>query len=150
LPFTDLECAQAIEGNQFELPMIPPSRLNLQVDPRLDQIVARSLALKPEERYLNAAGFLADLDKWTPPVSGAGKNIKSDMSSEAAKSAIGLPTSIDELTARKMATQAVALSRQVGKLVEAADLMEEAFNKFPDLRDEYEYNVKLWRKGIVR
>ena len=33
---------------------------------------------------------------------------------------------------------------------EAADLMEEALNKWPDLRSKFEYQLKLWRRGIVR
>ena len=39
-------------------------------------------------------------------------------------------------------------SRQVGRLAEAADLMEEAFNKSPELRQKYAHQVKLWRCGI--
>jgi hypothetical protein len=33
--------------------------------------------------------------------------------------------------------------------MEAADLLEEALNKCPRLRDEYEYQLKLWRRGIA-
>ena len=39
-------------------------------------------------------------------------------------------------------------ARRSGRLGEAADLMEEAFNKSPDLRDKYAHQVKLWRCGI--
>ena len=39
-------------------------------------------------------------------------------------------------------------ARRGGRLGEAADLMEEAFNKSPDLRDKYAHQVKLWRCGI--
>jgi uncharacterized Zn finger protein len=48
-----------------------------------------------------------------------------------------------------MARQAFELARKQGKLSEAADLMEESFNRSPEQRDEYEYWVKLWRRGIV-
>jgi len=47
-----------------------------------------------------------------------------------------------------MAERALELSRQHGQLAEAADMMEESFNKWPDLRGELEYWVKLWRKGM--
>jgi serine/threonine-protein kinase len=47
-----------------------------------------------------------------------------------------------------MAAQAMKLAREVGKLEEAADLMEEAFNKWPDLRKRYEGHLKVWRRGI--
>jgi serine/threonine-protein kinase len=39
-------------------------------------------------------------------------------------------------------------ARQAGRLAEAADLMEEAFNKSPELRPKYARQVKLWRCGI--
>jgi serine/threonine-protein kinase len=47
-----------------------------------------------------------------------------------------------------MADKAVKLARDAGKLLEAADLMEEAFNKWPDLRTRYEYQLTIWRRGI--
>jgi len=56
---------------------------------------------------------------------------------------------VDEEKADQMSKDAIKLARQAGKLVEAADLMEEAFNKWPSLRDKHEYQVKLWRRGLV-
>jgi serine/threonine-protein kinase len=47
-----------------------------------------------------------------------------------------------------MAAHAVNLARDVGTLADAADLMEEAFNKWPELRNKYEYQLKIWRRGI--
>jgi hypothetical protein len=46
-----------------------------------------------------------------------------------------------------MAKRAISLKKE-GKLADAADLMEEAFNKSPDLRDRYSHQVRLWRCGI--
>jgi uncharacterized Zn finger protein len=62
--------------------------------------------------------------------------------------ALGHYTSPNEGQARKLAARAVELSREHGRLSEAADLMEESFSHWPALRDEMEYWVKLWRKGI--
>ena len=50
----------------FDQPLIPPSRLNIQVDARLDQIVFKTLAQKPAERYKDAKELLDDLDRWKP------------------------------------------------------------------------------------
>jgi serine/threonine-protein kinase len=65
------------------------------------------------------------------------------------KTALGSAAAVSERTARDMARKALALARGSGRLAEAADLMEEAFNKWPELRDEYEYQLKLWRRGIA-
>jgi serine/threonine-protein kinase len=40
-------------------------------------------------------------------------------------------------------------AKAAGRLTEAADLMEEAFNRSPDMRGKYERQVKLWRNGIA-
>ncbi|MBW2740480.1 MAG: hypothetical protein JRE64_16910 [Deltaproteobacteria bacterium] len=57
-------------------------------------------------------------------------------------------TAPNEEKAREMAEQARRMTRQGLKFNEAADIMEEAFNKWPALRDEYGYQIKLWRRGI--
>jgi len=41
------------------------------------------------------------------------------------------------------------LSHHAGKLGEAADLLEEGFNKWPALRQQYQDRVTLWRRGIA-
>jgi serine/threonine-protein kinase len=50
--------------------------------------------------------------------------------------------------ARRMIDDALALSSNPGSLMNAADLLEEAINKAPELRDEYESQLKLWRRGV--
>jgi hypothetical protein len=65
------------------------------------------------------------------------------------KTALGPLSTVDAGEGRKLADKAVKLARVHGKLSEAADLMEEALTKSPDLRDRYESSLQLWRKGIV-
>lgn len=148
LPYAPLEDIEMVDGKCYERPMIPPSRLNLQIDPSLDQILTRALALKPEDRYPSAKELLEDLMKWKPGICASGKDSKSGSSSETSKVALGLHTPADREQALKMVARAIRLSRQAGKLTEAADLMEEAFNKWPELREQHEYQIKLWRRGI--
>ncbi|KAF1026345.1 MAG: Serine/threonine-protein kinase PknB [Pseudomonas sp.] len=54
---------------------VPPSSLNLSLDPALDGVIARALAKRPSERYASARAFLDDLEalatshttgNWTP------------------------------------------------------------------------------------
>jgi serine/threonine-protein kinase len=54
---------------------------------------------------------------------------------------------MDEKEAQDL-TQRAFKARQSGRLAEAADMMEEAFNKSPELRQKYAHQVKLWRCGI--
>lgn len=46
----------------LEMPIPPPSRLNPDVPPRLDRVVARALQRKPELRYPNGKAMAMDLE----------------------------------------------------------------------------------------
>jgi serine/threonine protein kinase len=137
-----------LDQARFERPVIPPSRLNLNVDPTLDQITLRALAIDPKKRYPSAKEFLADMEKWKPRAQGSVIRTKADTSSDKSKSALGPHPSVHSDEARKIATKALKIIQNFGNLKEAADLMEEACNKWPALREQYEYNLKLWRRGI--
>jgi serine/threonine-protein kinase len=138
-----------LDYKSFQRPLIPPSRLNIQVDSVLDQILYRSLAVKQDERYQSARELLDDLDSWKPrPISNLGES-KENLSSENSKSLFGVASRADEAKAREMVAQAIQLARQRSKLPEAADLMEQALNKWPALREEYEQQLQLWRRGVI-
>jgi len=64
------------------------------------------------------------------------------------KSALGNPASANQSVGEEKAGQALKLAQEAGKLLEAADLMEEAFNKWPAIRNRYEHLVKVWRRGL--
>jgi serine/threonine-protein kinase len=146
-PYLDPNDSGVLDESSFDRPFIPASQLNLSVDPSLDSVICRCLAKDPKGRYPSAKELLADLEKWKPVA--PGKTSAKQASSEATKTALGPLSSLDETAAREMASQAIKISRRPGKLTEAADMMEEAFNKWPELRSEYEYLVQLWRRGII-
>jgi eukaryotic-like serine/threonine-protein kinase len=149
LPFSELGEMDVFDGKSFGRPMIPASRLNIQVDPALDQILFKALALKPEDRYPSASAFLEDLSNWKPLAPGrSAQPPKQRVASDMSKSALGSHSPANQTIADKMAAQATKLAREAGKLQEAADMMEEAFNKWPDLRRRHECQVKVWRRGI--
>ena len=43
---------------------------------------------------------------------------------------------------------AIEKAKEEGQLFDAADMMEEAFNKSPFLREKYANRVRLWRCGV--
>lgn len=150
MPFSDLTDFDDTDFTRFERPLVPPSQLNAAVDSALDRIVARALSLDPHVRYGTALALLEDLEPWRPrPIGEPAKNLFWGQPSDVSKSALGAPSSADERAARAMATEALRLAREAGRLGDAADLMEGAFNKWPGLRDEYEYQVKFWRRGVL-
>ncbi len=146
LPYSTSEEIDMDNIAHFDRPLIPPGRFNVMVDPLLDQIVFKALDHDPEKRYANAGEMLQDMMRWKPqPVESLPK-IRGF--SETTKSVLGLHTEPDEGKARAMAQQAREMAREGLKFNEAADMMEQAFNNWPVLRDEYEYQIKLWRRGI--
>ncbi|MBI5576676.1 MAG: serine/threonine protein kinase [Deltaproteobacteria bacterium] len=149
LPYADPDGYDVFDPEAFERPMLPPSRLNIEVDATIDRILEKALDRRPEHRYRDAQSLLEDLLKWKPRTGGKTSPSGGADSSGWSKSALGTHTPADEEQAKAMADQALALSRQAEMLAEAADLMEEAFNKCRDLRTKHEYQVRLWRRGIA-
>jgi serine/threonine-protein kinase len=148
-PYADLRF-DPTDTSRFQRPLILPSRVNPRADPALDQIVERALATRPVNRYQNALEMLNEISRWNRPIQ---EPISSEIGASpvpmaASKLALGPQTPANQEDAHVKAARAIELSRHPNRLSEAADLMEEAFNQWPDLRERYEYRLKLWRKGI--
>lgn len=134
-------------GKCWKHQLVPMVEFNPRVDGDLESIVSRCLKLNPTERYSNAMEMLEDLMRWEPPKS---KHlVKSSGSADGSKSALGLISKPEGINPETMVTEAMKLARDSSKLMEAADLLEEALIKQSDLRERYEYQLKLWRRGIA-
>jgi serine/threonine-protein kinase len=127
--------------------ILPPSDVNPDVDSALDAIVLKSLDKDPKRRYVNAQDLLTALEHWKPRAHQLDAR-SSPNPDEPSKSALGLAPLRDEKEAQEFSRRAFE-ARKAGRLSEAADLMEEAFNKSPELRIKHEHQVKLWRRGIT-
>ena len=126
--------------------LTPPSQINPDVDEGLDRIVLRTLNKEPTRRYRDARELLADLESWEPDFAPSFSKRK-HVSSEPSKLAIDGPAAHDSEGAQELVARALELATR-GKFLEAADTMEEAFNKSPSMRDKYSERVSLWRRGI--
>lgn len=129
----------------FEEKIRPASDLNADVNVRLDNIISNCLNINPGDRYQNAMELLNALEQWRPGVEHVpAKSMTADVSKAALGAARSSP---NQQRAEDMARQAINFKKQ-GRLSDAADVMEEAFNKWPDLRQKYAHQVRLWRCGI--
>jgi len=154
---------------------IPASGINSKVSIQLDEIIHIALSQNPKDRYKNAAEMLKALEKGEGQecndysvkpglVSGVSENRNpNEKSTSKGKSPEDLKSREIELIKKtltgfshysfnkdkglKLAKEALELVK-VGHLTEGADLMEEAFNKWPELRGKYANMVKLWRCGV--
>jgi eukaryotic-like serine/threonine-protein kinase len=149
LPFAEIAESEFFEFSDFKTPIIPPSRLNLSVNSLLDKITLKALFIDPLNRYQNAMELLKELKRWKPSKSSEHQEANSS-SGETTKSALGEHTPVDESKASDLFNHAIEISKYSNKLNEAADLLEQAFLRWPEYKEKYEYLAKLWRKGISR
>jgi serine/threonine protein kinase len=148
LPYGD-EGDEGGDSVRFDRPLTAPSRINLDADDMLDHVTQRALSLDAEQRYADARAFLADLERWQAVRRGGPDKVKSAGSPDDTKSALGSTRHEDDERGAAMARDAVQLARETGRLTEAADMMEQAMNLCPELRERHEYSVRLWRRGIA-
>jgi len=150
LPFDLPDDPSNVSSKSFEKPPILPSRLNVLADSRLDHISVRCLSVNPRERYHNAMEVLAELESWSPRLAAEPvRDARGKEKSETSKEVLGAHSPANQDAARRLVMQAIKASQEPGRLAEAADLMEEALNKFPAMREEYQGRLKLWRRGIA-
>jgi eukaryotic-like serine/threonine-protein kinase len=129
----------------FDEKIRPASELNADVNPALDEIMLRCLSFRPDDRFRDATEMLNALEGWRPGQEAPPAKCAPADLSKAALGAASWPQ--NQVLAEDMARQAMELKRQ-GRYPEAADQMEEAFNKWPSLREKYAHHVRLWRCGI--
>lgn len=146
-----------VSASDFDKQPRPLSELNFDVDSALSDIVARCIARDVHDRYPDARALLAALDAHAEK---AEKNSHAEFAESAepggslstarpsAPSRASKTPPRDDPCADEMVRRALKAAREDGHLADAADLMEEAFNLKPGLREKYVSRVKLWRAGV--
>ncbi len=148
LPYPELDERDIAEAKRFVRPLRPASVYNMAVDSSLDSILSRCLTRNPSERYADASAMLEDLNRWRPGRPDISSSPTSSAQPGDGKSAMGMRSPTDASAAHDMVRRAIEMSKAPGSLMSAADLLEEAINKTPELRDRYQSQLALWRRGI--
>lgn len=126
--------------------LVPPSRINPNVTSSLDEVLNRALRADPRERYQDAGELLMAIEAAESAEDRS--SIQACPDNGGSKIALGDYSGTDEEEAKQLASKALEYKR-AGRLTEAADIMEESFNKSPALRAKYAESVSLWRRGIA-
>lgn len=148
MPFPMLDDRDIDDANRFLRPIRPPRIYNVNIDSGLESIIFRCLAATPADRYANATELLYDMEKWKPGYTPTGTSVS--QSRRGAKSAIAERSPHDlKREANTSLREAIQIAQDPARLMSAADLLEEAISKDPELRDRYEWQLQLWRKGIM-
>lgn len=125
---------------RFQRPLLPPSAYNPDVDPELDKILLATLAVDPKDRPPTGRALADALRE---------RRALLDAQPRAVDVPKEKPTEKPGLRAQGLADEAFVLARQPGALERAADLLEEAVNLSPQLRDRHLPTLTLWRRGVI-
>jgi serine/threonine-protein kinase len=148
MPFPMLGERDVEDANRFLRPIRPPRIYNINIDAGLESVIFRCLAASASDRYADANELLRDLEKWRPGTNPSGASVSK--SKRGSKTAIAERSPHDlKGEARNAFSEAIEIAQDPTKLMAAADLLEEAISKDPVLRDRYESQLQLWRKGIM-
>lgn len=102
----------------------------------MDAIILTALEADPTTRTPNA-GALADALRQ--------RRLSSTTSASRTEAVAESPTT----EAKELVEEALRAGQELGRLEQAADLMEEAVNLSPQLRDLYLDKLTLWRRGVT-
>lgn len=138
LPFTIEQTSSFRLTARFDQPPLAPGKYNDDVDPELDRIILATLETDPRNRPASAQQLLDALR--------ARRDDTTRLSTARTPAATDRQPSEH---AQRLADAALALYRAPGQLSNAADLMEEAINLSPQLRDRHLYRLTLWRRGVT-
>jgi len=136
--------------SRFEKDLVPANKFNVMVNKEMDNLLAACLAIDPKKRPQTAKELLIALERLDKTSQEIKTTLENDQQSvDSSKSALGMHDPASEGMASKKARKAQRIARQSTKIIEAADLMEEAINEWPLLQDEYGYMINLWRRGLT-
>ncbi|MCC6425607.1 MAG: serine/threonine protein kinase [Phycisphaerales bacterium] len=144
VPYPDLDGRDLNDAHRFLGELRPARTFNVHVDDAMQQIVARCLERNARDRYPNAGELNAALARWRP----TNRNV-SGSSASASTFKAGAAASIpSDGTLESRLQEAMRMARVPGSLMMAADLLEQVLNDSPKLRDRYESQLRLWRRGV--
>jgi serine/threonine-protein kinase len=121
---------------RYNQPPLAPSRYNPDVDDPLDNIILNTLEANPATRTPHAGALAEALQT---------RRLTSTPSGSQTEPAAESPT----VEAKQLVEEALRLGMVVGRLEEAADLMEEAVGLSPQLRELYLDKLTMWRRGVT-
>jgi eukaryotic-like serine/threonine-protein kinase len=135
-PYDDGSALSSYSTARFQRELRPPSSFNDDVDAGLDAVVSAALDVDPRRRLPTAGAF--------------GDALRTARQTAGAAPARHTPSRVEpSRRARLLATEALTLARHPDGLARAADLMEEAVNLSPTLRETYLPRLTAWRRGVT-
>ncbi|MDX6240771.1 MAG: eukaryotic-like serine/threonine-protein kinase [Kribbellaceae bacterium] len=134
LPYDARGAISSYSAARFSRPPLAPSSYNDDVDADLDEIILGTLVVEAADRTPSAVALVDALRRRRLGGIATSRRPESEPPTQKAL---------------QLADEALALALQPGRLDRAADLMEEAVNLSPHLRELYLGKLTLWRRGVT-
>jgi serine/threonine-protein kinase len=144
VPYPELDGRDLNDAHRFLGELRPARTFNVHVDDGIQQIVARCLARNAKDRYPHAGELNAALARWRP----TSRNVSGSSASASTFKASAAASIPSDGTLERRLQEAMQMARVPGSLMIAADLLEQVLNDSPKLRDQYESQLRLWRRGV--
>jgi serine/threonine protein kinase len=143
-PYEADDPGRAFSPERFERPLRPPGDFNDEVDAGLEWLVADMLRVDPAARPpMREVAERAPVPGESAPPAPAPPRTDLPRTKPPPAPPPGPPPDDPVRTA-------LALSRVPGRLAEAADLLEEALDRHPGLRERHLTRLTTWRRGVVQ
>lgn len=135
-PYDGDDLVNLFSRQRFEEPLVPPSAFNDDVRPDLDRLIGDMLRVDPGGRPATAR-----------VVAKRAELLEHSAGARSEEPGEGPPMPGEE--ADRRVREAIALSREPGRLAEAADRLEEVLSRDPRLRDRHLNRLMNWRRGVL-
>ncbi len=139
----NLSVQEQLNLNTFDTNLKPARDYNISVDENLENIVGKVLAVNKPDRYQNASELLSDLRAWS------GNSSDSLEKEKMLTEEFDIMHNPSRSEAIQTVKQAFTIAHGEGDLQQACDLLTQALEQAPELRERYESQLKLWQSGKI-
>ena len=129
----------------------PPSYYNSDISPKLDEIVMKTLAVDPKERYKNSGELLKVIKDYMEGDLGVDETTMIYTSEISSSGSIDDGSDEEVITpefgksVEDLLSEAFKLAKQENGLEEAIEILEKIIINNIDVREKYTYRLRLWK-----
>ncbi|GAA3867379.1 hypothetical protein GCM10022227_26110 [Streptomyces sedi] len=148
-PYDGGDPVRSFSLERFHRALLPPSAFNDEVGPELDRLVGDMLRVDPAERTGSAREVARRASALSAPTGPPTPEASPEPPAPAAPAASSAALDAAGAAAERAALALVRLSREPGRLAEAADGLAALIDEHPGLGAHHRARLTTWRRGVV-
>ena len=142
---------QIASGQPWKRELEPPSKINPEISPKLDDIIMNCLKVNPKDRYKDSNELLKVINDYMDYDLGVDENTVIYSSENSLSCSFDEENEEDNYGSNltvymeNLVSEAFELAKQEGRLEEAIEILEKAIINNMDVREKYTYRLRLWK-----